>query len=285
MSSLLLLIRSIAPGMYILGVLGLLRGLTWLLAAQGELRYAQFPLERNMAERLGGKGITLMLISLQLTALIWLLANPFYRQWESTVQGEQEAQEAESQDRVFTTAIPVLESGGGLTVPTAPPEGPGIIRTQPPSPTPAGTLRPADDPAGCIFDQAYINIPDNGQVVFQAEPIIGTANIADFGFYRFEIRNLDRGDNFSPIGGAEADYYSPVVNGPLGSIIPQNFEVGEHRFRLVVFDSAANLRATCEITLFISEPLPTPTPIGGNVIPGIPPAGGGISPPQATPTP
>jgi hypothetical protein len=67
------------------------------------------------------------------------------------------------------------------------------------------------------------------------------------------------------IGGTASDYASPVTEGPLGSIVPQNFVPGEYRFRMTVFDASGSMRAACEITIFISEPLPTQTPIGAGV--------------------
>ncbi|MFP4321519.1 MAG: hypothetical protein ACLFTK_03615, partial [Anaerolineales bacterium] len=122
-----------------------------------------------------------------------------------------------------------------------------------------------------ISDQANIRLPGNGQVIYETESIIGTANIADFGYYRFEIRNLETGGDFGVIGGASSDYTEPVTDGPLGTIVPQNFAPGEYRFRMVVFDTAGVSRAACEITLFMSDHIPTPTPIGGAPVPAAPP--------------
>jgi hypothetical protein len=130
-----------------------------------------------------------------------------------------------------------------------------------------------------LADQAYIDVPVNGQVIFEVTAILGIATIADFGYYRFEIRDLAAGTDFAVIGGAQSDYTTPITarGGPLGSIIPQNFLPGEYRFRLVVFDRTGLPRATCEISIFISDPPPTPTPIG---------AGPQVSPiPIASPTP
>ncbi|MCD4687101.1 MAG: hypothetical protein K8S97_14325, partial [Anaerolineae bacterium] len=100
----------------------------------------------------------------------------------------------------------------------------------------------------------------NGQLVFEATTVEGTANVSDFAFYRFEIKPARSGTEFAPIGG---DYTVPVVNGPLGELLPFNFPEGEYRFRLSVFDNTNMLRHSCEITIWISTRPPTPTPIGG----------------------
>ena len=64
-----------------------------------------------------------------------------------------------------------------------------------------------------------------------------------------------------------------MVNGPLGDLLPLNFERGDYRFRLTVFDNTQTLVALCEISIRISDPPPTPTPLA--------PAGQVVSP---TPT-
>jgi hypothetical protein len=255
MSSLLLFIQNISIGIYFIAALGILWGMWSLFSARSELAVAQFRLEREAAQEQGGRAITLVVVLIELIALIWLTTNVTSSAWDEF--NNVSATTRESIER-FATTVP-LAGDSALQVPTALPGGIAIPKTQPPSPTPAGTVRPADQRVGCIMDQANINIPDNGQVVYQVEPIMGTASIQNFSYYRFEIRNVEE-DSFRVIGGADSDYFAPVVEGPLGQITPQNFLPGEYRFRLVVFDTSNTVRAACEMTIFISEPLPTATP-------------------------
>lgn len=255
MGSFLLLVQNLAPGLYVLLVgIGLFYGLRPVLMARGDLAMARFNLEREQAQELAGRGLTTLFVCIELFILVWVLVNVTTPEWVDFVGSEPEQV---GPDR-FATDIP-FQSGSDLQVPTAPPDGPIIQRTQPPSATPAGTVLPADDPEGCIRQQAFIDIPDSGQIIYETEPIVGTANIENFGSYRFEIRDLAE-DAFRVIGGASSDYLEPVVDGPLGNIIPQNFIPGEYRFRMVVFDAASELRAWCEITIFIQESLATPSP-------------------------
>jgi hypothetical protein len=277
LTSLLLLLRSISPGIYLLAFAVIIFGISRFILAQREFSWAQFPLERENASQLGGRGITYVIIAIEVIALVWVLSNITYDEFSRlNVAGPV----ADEPDR-FATSVPFEGASDFATpLPGGFDDGPVIQRTQPPSPTPAGTLRPADPRTGCIRNQANIDRPDNGQVIFQTEPIIGTATLDNFGFYRFEIRNLEAGTQFSVIGGAQSDINEPVEDGPLGQVIPQNFPPGEYRFRLVVFDNTNNPRATCEITIFLSDPIPTPTPIGGGIPQNIPPpASSQVSPP------
>lgn len=253
MTSLLLLIQDISLGLYVLAGLGILWGMYSLFAAQGELSIAQFRLERDHAQERGGRAITIVVVLIEVIVLIWLLSNVTYEAW--TGFGSAEVPTPDEITR-FTTSVP-LSGDEALQIPTTSAGGIEIPKTQPPSPTPAGTVRPAEDRVGCIHDQANINLPDNGQVIYQVEPIIGTASIQNFNYYRFEIRNVEEDESFRV---ASSDNTAPVVAGPLGQLVPQNFLPGEYRFRLVVFDTSNTARATCEITVFISDPLPTATP-------------------------
>ena len=276
MTRLLLLIRALAPLVYFVAAVGTVLGIRSLLRAMSMLSSAQFRLEREQAQQQGGRAITQIIVLVEVVVLVFMLSTTTYEAFDTFNQAVvTPSTPAPEQLLTFTPAA----LGGPLEVPTQSSEDEfAPIRTPKPSPTAAGTLLPADDPTGCIADQANIDIPDNGQIITQVESIFGTANIENFGYYRFEIRSVEQGGDFGVIGGAAADYQSSVTNGPLGSIVPQNFLEGEYRFRMTVFDTSGVMRAACEITIFISEPLPTSTPIGAGVsVPTVPP--------DASPTP
>jgi hypothetical protein len=269
MTRLLLVVRALAPIVYLLAAFGMFLGIRSFFRARGTLNVARFRLEREQAQEQGGRAITQIIVLVEIVVLVLLLSGTTYRAFDNFNRADEPAGTAEPER--LETRIPE-DQGAGLEVPTQandPEFAP--IRTPRPSPTAAGTLLPADEPTGCIAEQANIDIPDNGQIITQVESIFGTANIENFGYYRFEIRDMESGGDFGVIGGAASDYSSPVTNGPLGSIVPQNFIEGEYRFRMTVFDASGVMRAACEISIFISEPLPTPTPIGAGVpIPTLP---------------
>jgi len=49
--------------------------------------------------------------------------------------------------------------------------------------------------------------------------------------------------------------------GELGQFVPSFYEPGTYQFRLIVFDTTNAARASCTVTIYISEPIPTATPL------------------------
>lgn len=154
-----------------------------------------------------------------------------------------------------------------LDIQTTGDDGEIIFSTPQPSPTPVGTIIPdAPDMVGCAQDSAWMHIPGNGQLVFESTTIMGVATTSNFAFYRFEVKKAQAGAEFAVLGG---DHTTQVTSeGPLGEIEPRLFtEMGEYRFRLTVFDNTQMPRSSCEITIHISTPPLTPTPIAGTPTP------------------
>lgn len=251
-------IEQIAFGLYILCVGGLLFVAYRLSRARRELVIAQFKLEREHAQVRQASAITYGGLLIEFMIAVWAITNvmaPTLRdiRLDASINPEH------ALDRFVTStpgANPAISLGGGNTGP----EGLALFATPVPTATPVGTIVPeAPDIIGCPKDNAWLYIPGNGQLLFEATTVEGTANVSNFSFYRFEIKPA-RGDaQFAPMGG---DYTVPVVNGPLGELLPFKFPEGEYRFRLSVFDNTNMLRHSCEITIWISTRPPTPTPIG-----------------------
>lgn len=260
MTEVVFFIEQIAFGLYILSMGGLLLMAFRLSRARRELVIAQFKLEREHAQVRQASAITFGGLLIEFMIAVWAVANvmaPTIRdiRLDASINPEQALER-------FITSTPganaAISLGGGQTGP----EGPILFATPVPTATAVGTIVPeAPDIVGCEQDYAWLHIPGNGQLVFEATTVEGTANISDFAFYRFEIKPARSGAEFAPIGG---DYTVPVVNGPLGELLPFNFPEGEYRFRLSVFDKTNMLRKVCEITIWISARPPTPTPIGGS---------------------
>lgn len=256
MTSIVFFVERVATGLFLLGLGGLLFFANRLRQARSELRMAQFKLEREHALVRQANAITFGGLLLEALIAVWAISNmvaPTLR--DIQVSGDTGPL---TYDR-FVTSTPAMNPPVSLDSGTTGVQGPVLASTPPPTNTPVGTIIP-DAPAivGCPRDSAWIYIPGNGQLLFEATTVQGTANIADFAFYRFEIKPAQPGAQFSILG----DETQPVIDGPLGVIYPWQFPVGEYRFRLVVFDSTYIERAVCEITIHISTPPPTPTPIG-----------------------
>jgi hypothetical protein len=259
-------IEQIAIGLYILCGLGILLTLRGYMSARQQLNGAQFELEKELARFRERNASTLMLVVIEVGLAVFAIAQivaPTLReqppQTIAIVSG--------AVDVPFVTAAPNALLGG-----TPPPnfaegvEIPGIedeLNLQPfatptLTPTPVGTIIP-DVPAavGCDTDAASLRVPANGMVIPETTTIIGNATTDNFAFYRFELN----GPSTNNVWAILSEYTIPVVDGELGQIVPALLTPGEHRFRLMVFDITNTLQASCMMTIFISPPIPTATPI------------------------
>lgn len=256
MTSLAFFIERIAFGLYILSAGGILWMAYRLYAARRELSASQFKLEREHALVRQASAITLGGLLIEFAVAVWAIANlvaPTLRDLQTTSNPSQTT----SLER-FVTSTPAPNAGISLDTSGQVDEGPAIFATPENTPTPVGTILPeAPDIVGCARDAAWLLVPGNGQRLFEATEVWGTATTADFAFYRFEIRPAEAGANWAPIGG---DYTEPVVDGPLGSLLPWQFANGTYRFRLAVFDNTNIQRSVCEVTVTITDPPATPTP-------------------------
>lgn len=273
MNSLLFFIETISTGLYILFGAGVLWMLYRLLRARRDLSLSQFKLEREQALVRRASAITLGGLMLEMLLSVWAIST-FVAPTVRDLRLSDANQPGAGLDQ-FVTSTPAANAP--LSLNATPQEGEAgdtIFATPAPTMTLVGTIMPdAGDPVGCPEDSAYMHIPANGQLIFEATTVIGTASISNFAFYRFEIKPDEAGAEFMILG----DYDQPVEDGPLGDIIPLNFTPGRYRFRLNVFDNTQWLRATCEVTIFIGEPEPTPT----SIIPTTDPAAS----PDTGPTP
>ncbi len=264
MASLVFFVERIAFGLYILCAAGILLMAFRLFQARRELAVSQFKLEREHALVRQATAVTFGGLLLEIAVGVWAIANLMAPTIRDIRTGD-ETSALLAAER-FVTSTPALSApmelgsgqSGGANVE-------GIFATPVPTNTPVGTILPdAPEIVGCPRDSAWLLVPGNGQLIYEATTVFGTASIADFAFYRFEIKPAGPNEEFAPIGG---DYTTPVIEGPLGDLFPRNFPTGQYRFRLSVFDNTNMLRAVCEVTITLSEPPPTPTPLAGIVPP------------------
>lgn len=258
MGAFISLIESLAPGLYVLAGVLLFLNLRSLMMAQGELRFAQYGLEKELAQRRGGRAITLIFVMIELLVAIWAISALAAPTWSDGLPSTAVV----NSGRNFTTSTPVGDGSLGIDAEAGPTAGPGILATAPPPSTPIGTIGPFDQRVGCDPDVAWIQIPANGQYVFEEMDVLGTANSPDFAKYRFEIRGTAE-DQFSVY--TPTDFTNPVQDGILGRILPVYLLEGEYRFRLTVFNTVNEVVGSCEITIWITEPQATATPIGAGI--------------------
>ena len=67
------------------------------------------------------------------------------------------------------------------------------------------------------------------------------------------------GGNFAPL----EDHTQMVRElSELGQFVPSFYPPGEYQFRLSVFDITNTMGPSCTVNIYLSEPIPTPTPLG-----------------------
>lgn len=265
MTAIVFLVEQAATGLYILLAAAFLFAYWKLAGAQREFRETHFELERDMARFKRANALTAMVLIAEMALVVvgvQQVVAPRLRETLDTTQVLEVAQE----DGVFATPVPTPLTGGfqidtsGVVLGEVDPAN-QILPTPTLTPTPVGTIVPnAPAAIGCDSPNAQLQIPANGMIVFQPITVTGTANIENFAFYKLELNGPSTFGNFAPL---PVDGTQSVASmGQLGQFVPAFYEPGTYQFRLVVFDTTNVPRASCSVTIYISEPIPTPTPLG-----------------------
>ena len=128
---------------------------------------------------------------------------------------------------------------------------------------PPGTLSPADATqavlspstssvpsgmSGCVPDQIMITVPEPAATVTGSIEIIGTANVPDFGFYKYEIAPIGTQSWATISAGREAKQ-----NEPLGGWNTASLTNGEYFLRLVVTDNEGVSLEPCVIAVRVAN--------------------------------
>ena len=121
--------------------------------------------------------------------------------------------------------------------------------------TPAETLSP-DSPvqlatqevptgmSGCIPDQIMITSPGPGDPVSGTVNITGTADVPNFGFYKYEVAPMGS-QNWATIAASR----EPVRNEPLGDWNTASLTNGDYFLRLVITDNVGTSLEPCVIAV------------------------------------
>lgn len=117
---------------------------------------------------------------------------------------------------------------------------------------PDSTPQPAVVPeqSQCVTGQVMFSEPIDGQEIRDIVTLKGTANIPNFGFYKYEIAHP--GDSaWLTIGGGR----SPVLEDKLGDWDTTTRVPGEYLLRLVITDNEGNYLPACVIRVRIAPPI------------------------------
>ncbi len=273
MTSLVYLIEQLSRGVYLLCVLGILINFRRWLIAQRELSDAEFELERELGVRRQASAITWTLGLIEVILGIYAVANVI----APTLRNDLTPLTRPITEGVFITAMPgqatIVNDQGtpianisindafatGTANPQTDPNN-QILTTPIPSATVPGTIEagPTTPPIGCQTDDARLLVPASNQVVFESVTVVGTAQTKGFTHYRFELNGPSTGNAWVPYGGDHTTQVTTV--GVMANLSMQPFAFGTYLFRLVVFDQANALKASCTIKIFIRQRPPTPTP-------------------------
>lgn len=257
-------VEQIALGLYLLTGAGALLALRAVSRAQGELRSTHFELERELARYRRANALTALVLLVEFGLIVLgverIVAPTLRERMDITITLAQAAN-----DGVFVTPTPAPLEGGividasGVVLGEQDPAN-LVLPTPTLTPTPVGTIVPnSPPPLGCNTPNATLQIPANGMIVFEPIVVRGTASVENFAFYKFELNGPSTFGNFAPV----TQYTVPVPElGELGQFVPSPYQPGQYQFRLSVFDVTNMSRASCTITIYISEPIPTPTPLG-----------------------
>lgn len=232
---------------YIYAVVALvaLWALRWVILARRERRAAVFPLEREIALMRLYRTLGLSIMLLIIMGGTWAASNVLLPRLETG-------------DVLATTTPDVLVLIDTPT-PTLPP--PTATPTVTPTPRPRPTRRPtpiiseatptpAVLPPACPNPGAAIASPGVGQSITGVTPIIGTASIPNFQFYKLEFRFVGGPEQWNWFAGSQ----TPVVGAALGAFDPAGKPAGDYIIRLVVVDNTGNYPEPCQVQVNIPAP-------------------------------
>jgi hypothetical protein len=207
---------------YILLAIGALFAFRWLLRSWRESQTAVYTMEREFSSRRLGQSAAISIL------IVILFCTEFF---------------------MATFIIPGLPSDVFFTTPTL-----DLIST------PTGTLSPemmtqfANFPPqtavanviGCTPNQIMLTAPEPGDEVKGTVELIGTVDIPNFGFYKYEVARLGS-DTWATIS---ADR-NPVNNGLLGRWNTTALTPGDYQLRLVVTDNQGKVLPACVVPVRI----------------------------------
>lgn len=102
---------------------------------------------------------------------------------------------------------------------------------------------------GCIANEVMITYPENNSTVSGIVEIEGTVNIANFGFYKFEISAADT-NNWLTVQAGDL----PKEDEMLGFWDTSQLQAGNYYLRLVVIDNEGIQLDPCAVFLYIDNP-------------------------------
>ncbi|MBN1453066.1 MAG: hypothetical protein JW963_18775 [Anaerolineales bacterium] len=210
---------------YILLALGGLFAFRWLWKSWRELHESVFGLEREFAMRRLSQALAVSLL-----ILVMFFGELFLASFV--------VPSLPSADLLATPTMDILsQTEGALS------GSPSILLT---------ALPPAADTSstsGCVPGQLIITSPEPGQDVRGTVTLVGTVDIPNFGFYKYEVSPQGAEAWATVSAGREI-----VQNGDVGFWDTSTLTPGDYQLRLLVTDSQGQSYPPCVISVRVSAP-------------------------------
>jgi hypothetical protein len=201
------------------------------ILAWEEVRSAAFGLERESAQGRLNKSAIMLVLIMMLASLEFTIVSFVVPAYPGATP-------------LYTPTIDLLATPSiTLPVSTIPTESEAVSGTQ----LPAAPLLAED--SGCIPDQVMITAPANGETVSGKITLVGTVNIPDFGFYKYEVTRPGETIWLPIQAGRQVKQDEPLGEWDT-EVLPQ----GAYLLRLVVSDNQGNEAATCVIQVNVVPP-------------------------------
>jgi hypothetical protein len=212
---------------YILLALGGLFAVRWLWKSWREWKDSVFGLEREFAMRRLSQAIAVSLL------ILALFFGELY---------------------LASFVVPVLPSSDLLATPTMSlvEQAEGAFSVDPADGSTAVALAPGPSFAatsGCIPDEIMLTSPEPGQDVSGTVTLIGTVDVANFGFFKYEVSPLGT-DAWATISAGR----ETVKNADIGLWDTSTLTPGDYDLRLLAVDNQGQSYPPCVISVRVSAP-------------------------------
>jgi hypothetical protein len=242
MEDLLRFFRAYELWIYLVLAIGGLIYVRKFILAWEEMRAAAFGLERESAQsrlnQSAGMAVLLLMIGIAVFAVVTFVAPSF--------PGSNPLLTPTLDLLATHTATLVAEADGAQATQEA-----GQMEAIP-SPSPTGVQIVGE---GCVPGQIMISSPHEGVELSGVITIKGTANIANFGFYKYEVARPDDDVWLTIQAGREIKQEND-----LGQWDTRTLSPGDYMLRLVVTDNQGNSLPPCVIQVRVNNPVETAGP-------------------------
>ena len=203
---------------YIVLAIGGLFSFRWLWRSWRESQTAVYTMEREFSSRRVGQSVTISVLIATLFCVEFFVAT-------FIIPG------LPSNDLIPTSTLDLISTPTGTLSPAAMTQF-ANLPLQPPS----------ANLTGCTKNQIMLTSPIPGQEVQGTITLIGTVNIPNFGFYKYEVAPQGS-DTWATISAGR----ETVVNSKLGEWITTALTPGDYQLRLVVTDNQGVALPACVV--------------------------------------